>query len=134
LFVALFALTACAGGRAAAMDPETQCRGDQVCTLQGRLTAADPWVTQLDVTSGCYAMAVPASFATVASKFNGRRVLVTGKAFSQPVSAPQAERSYYEVRGMRVNMNQCDLALVVFSIEAPDGERWVNQDQTPGEP
>jgi hypothetical protein len=134
LIVALLASTACAGGKQAAMDPQQPCQSGEVCTVEGRLTSADPWVTQLEAQAGCHAMAVPASFASVASKFDGRRVRVTGKAYSQPVSAPQAERSYYEVRGMRVNMNLCDLALVVFSIEASDGEKWVNKDQAPDEP
>jgi len=36
---------------------------------------------------------------------------------------------YYLVRGMRVNVNICRLALVVFSIESTDGNKWVNEEQ-----
>jgi len=107
----------------------TTCESGQVCTLEGRLSAGHPWEAQLETSDGCIATAVPESFASVAPRFDGKRVWVVGKAFPQPSSTPEAEMYYYLVRGMRVNVNICRLALVVFSIESTDGNKWVNEEQ-----
>lgn len=104
---------------------EAACESGLVCTLDGRFSAGHPWEAQLQTNGGCFATAVPESFSIVASRFDGKRVRVVGKAFAQPTSTPQEEMYYYLVRGRRVNVNVCRLAVVVFSIDAADGERWV---------
>ena len=110
---------------------QATCESGQVCTLVGRLSAGHPWEAQLETDDGCIATAVPESFASVVPQFDGERVRVVGKAFPQPSTTPEAEMYYYRVRGMRVNVNICRLALVVFSIESADGNKWINEEQAP---
>ena len=107
------------------------CEAGQVCTLEGRLSAGHPWEAQLENSAGCVALAVPESFASIAPRFHGKRTRVVGKAFTQPISTPEIEMYYYRVRGMRVNENICQLAVVVFSISTAAGDEWVNTDQAP---
>ena len=95
------------------------------------MSAGHPWEAQLETSDGCIATAVPESFASVVPQFDGKRVRVVGKAFPQPSTTPDAEMYYYRVHGMRVNVNICRLALVVFSIESIDGNQWINEEQAP---
>lgn len=134
LIAGLVAATGCASG-GAKIDgvQDAVCQSGAVCTLNGRLSAGHPWEANLETSDGCFATAVPESFASVAPQFNGKRVQVVGKAFPQPSSAPDAEMFYYRVRGMRVNLNVCRLAVVVFTIETADGKKWVNEEQMPPE-
>lgn len=129
LTVGAVTATGCAG--AWRDSPGTQratCESGQICTLDGRLSAGHPWEAQLETRDGCIATAVPESFASVASQFDGKRVRVVGRAFPQPSATPEAEMYYYRVREMRVNVNICRLALVVFTIESPGGNKWINEE------
>ena len=108
---------------------DVACEAGQVCTLEGRLSAGHPWEAQLEDSDGCIALAVPESFASVAPRFHGKRVRVVAKVFSQPVSTSEVEMYYYKVRGMRVNVNVCRLAAVVFSISTAAGDEWTNAEQ-----
>lgn len=120
--------TGCVSGRVHRAQ-EAVCESGQVCALEGRLSVGHPWEAQLETNDGCFATAVPESFASVASSFDGKRVRVIGKAFPQPTSTPDEKMFYYLVRGMRVNVNACRLAVVVFSINSTDGDGWVNKAQ-----
>lgn len=107
------------------------CESGQVCTVEGLLSAGHPWEAQVKIEGGCMALAVPESFASVAPRFHGKKVRVVGKAFPQPSSTSEVEMYYYRVRGMRVNVNVCPLALVVYSMSTAAGEKWVNAEQVP---
>lgn len=109
------------------IDQNATCEIGQVCTLEGRLSAGHPWEAALETSDGCIATAVPESFASIAPQLNDKRVRVVGKAFLQPSSTPDAEMYYYSVRGMRVNVNTCRFAIVVFSIASVDGIKWINE-------
>lgn len=134
LVVGVFSATGCVSGRGDIhRAQEAVCESGQVCTLEGRLSAGHPWEAQLVTDDGCFATAIPESFASVAPRFDGKRVQVVGKAFPQPISTPEEEMFYYQVRGMRVNVNVCRLAVVVFSIDSADGNKWINEAQSPTE-
>jgi hypothetical protein len=78
--------------------PEVACESGQECSVVGRLSSRNPWEALLETSNGCFATAVPESFALVAKRFNGK-VQVVGKAFPQPVSTPGSDMYYYTVRG-----------------------------------
>lgn len=130
LMVGALSTAGCASDRAGILSAYGAiCESGQICVLEGKLSAGSPWEAQLETKSGCVATAIPESFASVSQRFNNKRVQVVGKAFSQPSSTPEAEMYYYLVRGMRVNVNTCHLALMVFSIESTNGDKWVNEEQ-----
>lgn len=92
------------------------CEPETSCEITGKLVVEGPWLASLDLTDYCYALALPDSFFDEAEAWNGARVTVIGDAFSQPV-APSGSVSYaYEVKGMRVRTNLCDVALTVDEI------------------
>lgn len=108
------------------------CVPTQRCTLVGRLElyAGQPaWASLLKSGGECAKLALPDDFYGSAATWNGRRVVVVGRAFQQP-GVDQGGGNvvlWYTEKGRKLSMGMCDggVGIYVDSITSHDGRKWI---------
>lgn len=123
VLVAVFSISACVS--LTSIKARNSCESGMNCKVEGVLAIESRWQASLDFDHGCLALAVPESFYVNQKYLDGRRALVLGKVFSQPQDSPGTFSYGYEIRGMRVNTNLCEFAILVDEIRSGDEVLWV---------
>jgi hypothetical protein len=103
---------------------ELHCEPGSVCTVEGLLVIESLWQASVEEKRGCTALAVPESFYSMKEQFSGSNAQVFGRAFSQPLDEPGTFSYGYTVEEMRVNINNCRMAMIVERIATSDGKTW----------
>lgn len=118
ILVATCTVAACA----TAPGLSANCEAGKRCEVSGVLAIEGPGQASVDNEGLCYALALPDSFFKGQAGLSGRAVTVIGGAFSQPDTDVGTVWYSYEVDGMKVRANLCDMALSVDEIRSLSGD------------
>lgn len=107
---------------------DSSCLPGGYCTVEGMVVIESVWQASVDGEHDCTALAVPESFYSMRKRFSGKSAQVSGKTFSQPLDEPGTFSYGYMVEQMRVNINNCSMAMIVEKIVTSDGQTWTRSD------
>lgn len=106
------------------------CVAGTQCTLKGKLnlqSGAPAWAALLEAGDSCAKLALPDDFYSDASKWNGKRVEVSGRAFRQPsTDTDDGFITWYTEKERKLAVGVCDggMGIYVESIKSRSGQRW----------
>lgn len=100
------------------------------CVLEGKLSlnpGAPAWAALLEAGDQCAKLALPDSFYADANKWDGKKVMVRGRAFRQPGMAVEGGVLFwYKEKERKLAFGMCDggIGVYVESIRSSSGELW----------